>query len=270
MAREQEVQEEREELRERIDGWMKVPLDLLGIALIVVVVVEFSADLSPGWESALSAVNWFIYAVFTLNFLVQFALAPFKGRYLRRNWLAAVSVLLPALRALRVLRAVRAAARSLRLVRMLTATNRGTRSLNRMLRGYQFGRVLGLTVAVIAVGAAALAYFETGGSQLGIRYGDALWWATAFVTTIGSDFQPGTVEGRIVATLLVVWGLGVFGFLTGAVASYFVGQDAAGGDVEDGTGEEIRDLRQEVAELKVMLGEALATKRTEGREERRS
>ena len=118
---------------------------------VVVVIVEFSADLSPGWESALGAVNWFIYVAFTLNFLVQFALAPFKGQYLRRNWLAAISVLLPALRALRVLRAVRAAARSLRLVRVLTATNRGTRSLNYMLRGHQFGRVPGLTVAVIAM-----------------------------------------------------------------------------------------------------------------------
>jgi len=270
MAREPGVQEEREELRERIDRWMKVPLDLLGIALIVVVVVEFSADLSPGWESALGVANWFIYAAFTLNFLVQFVLAPLKGQYLKRNWLAAISVLLPALRALRVLSAVRAAVRSLRLVRMLTATNRGTRSLNRMLRGHQFGRVLGLTVAVIAVGAAALAYFETGGGQFGTRYGDALWWATSFVTTIGSDFQPRTLEGRIVATLLVVWGLGVFGFLTGAVASYFVGQDAAGGDVAGGTGEEIRNLRQEVAELKAMLGEALAIRRAEGGEERHS
>ena len=155
-------------------------------------------------------------------------------------------------------------------MRVLTATNRGTRSLNYMLRGHQFGRVLGLTVAVIAVGAAVLAYFETGGGQLGTGYGEALWWAAAFVTTLGSDFQPGTVEGRIVATLLVVWGLGVFGFLTGAVASYFVGQDAAGGDVAGVTGEEIRDLRQEVAELKAMLGEALATRRAEGGEERRT
>ena len=94
------------------------PLRLHGRSVIVrnavvVVIVEFSADLSPGWESALGAVNWFIYVAFALNFLVQFALAPFKGRYLRRNWLAAISVLLPALRALRVLRAVRAAARSL-------------------------------------------------------------------------------------------------------------------------------------------------------------
>lgn len=112
MAREPEAQGEREELRERIEAWTKGPLDVLGISLLGILVVEFAVDLSPGWESALGAANWFIYAVFTLSFLVQLALAPSKGRYLRRNWLAAVSVLLPALRTLRVLRAARAAARA--------------------------------------------------------------------------------------------------------------------------------------------------------------
>lgn len=248
--------DEREELRGRIAAWMDVPLDLLGVLLLGILVVEFAADLSPAWGARLSTLNWFVYAVFTIHFFVQLALAPSKGLYLRRNWLAAISVVLPALRVLRVLRAVRAL-RGLRLVRLLTATNRGARSLSRMLRGHDFGRVLGLTVAVVAVGAGALVYFESNGARLGAQYGEALWWAVGFVTTIGTDFQPRTLEGRVVTLLLVVWGLGVFGYITGAVASYFVGQDNT-----DSTNAEVQALRREVAELRAMLTQALDGRRT--------
>ncbi len=66
-----------------------------------------------------------------------------------------------------------------------------------------------------------------------------------------------SLEGRVVTLLLIVWGLGVFGYITGAVASYFVGRDAAVGSLGDGgegtTVEELRSLRAEVAELRAML-----------------
>lgn len=251
MSAKADVDNEREELRERIESWTDMPLNLLGVVLLVALVVEFAADLSPAWRGRLDALNWFIYIVFTLTFFVQLLLAPDKRTYLRRNWIAAISVLLPAFRALRALRAVRAL-RGLRLVRVLTATNRGTRSLSRMLRGHQFGRVMGLTGAVVLVGAAALTYFEGRGA-----YGDALWWSMALVSTVGSDFQPESLEGRVVTLLLIVWGLGVFGYITGAVASYFVGRDAAVGSREDGgegtTAEELRSLRAELAELRTLL-----------------
>lgn len=248
MASETAMHEEREELRARIASWTEGPLTALGVVLLVVLVLEFAAVVPPAWQNELNAVNWFVYTVFAVDFVVQFALAPVKTRYLRRNWLAAVSVALPAFRVFRVLRAARAL-RGLRLVRVVTATNRGTRALSRMLRGSQFGRVLGLTVAVVAVGAAALVAFETDGTQFGARYSEALWWAVGFVVTVGTDFQPRTFEGRVVSLLLMVWGLGVFGYLTGAVASYFVGQDATA----TGPEREIALLRREVAELKSLL-----------------
>lgn len=239
---------EREELRERIERWMRTPLDVLAVALLGIIVAEFAQELPAEWRTVVSALSWFIYAVFTGYFTVQLLLAPDKAAYLRRNWLAAISVVLPAFRTLRVLRAARAV-RSLRLVRVLTATNRGTRALGEVLGRYRFGRVLGLTVAVTAVGAAALVSFEPAATAM--SYGDALWHTLALVTTIGSSFEPRTLEGRVLTVLLVVWGLGVFGYATGSVASYFLGR----GPKEDGASdlaelrEEVRELRRAVASL---------------------
>jgi len=51
-------------------------------------------------------------------------------------------------------------------------------------------------------------------------YFDSFWWAMVTGTTIGyGDVTPVTTPGRWVAIFLMVFGLGVFGIVTGSVAS---------------------------------------------------
>lgn len=255
-----DVINKREELRGHLARWMSIPLDLLAVALLAALIVDLTVELSPEWRARLDWLNWFIYFVFTVYFLVQLALAPDKVRYIKRNPIAALSVLLPAVRVVRVLRTARAL-RGLRLARALAATNRGTRTRGNLFSGHQFGRVLTLTVVVVLVGAAALLYFEepeaTGSFS---RYGGGVWWSTAFVTTVGSTFQPQTLEGRVITLFLIVWGPGVFVYITGSVASYFVGRAGA-----DRTSVELRELRLEMEELRDMLASALERPEVLGR-----
>ena len=46
------------------------------------------------------------------------------------------------------------------------------------------------------------------------------------LTSIGSQFWPATTEGRVLTVLLSLYGLAVFGYITAAFASFFVGRDA--------------------------------------------
>jgi len=52
---------------------------------------------------------------------------------------------------------------------------------------------------------------------------DAIWWSYVTITTIGyGDKFPVTIEGRIIAMLLMTVGVGLFGTFTAYIASIFV------------------------------------------------
>jgi hypothetical protein len=57
-------------------------------------------------------------------------------------------------------------------------------------------------------------------------YGGALWWAVVTVTSVGyGDQYPVTVAGRVVAVVLMITGIALFGVVAASIASYFVEQD---------------------------------------------
>jgi voltage-gated potassium channel len=52
---------------------------------------------------------------------------------------------------------------------------------------------------------------------------EALWWAVVTVTSVGyGDAFPMTAAGRVVAIVLMILGIGLFGILAAALASYFL------------------------------------------------
>jgi voltage-gated potassium channel len=80
---------------------------------------------------------------------------------------------------------------------------------------------------VTITGAAGMYRFELdapGGPGLA-DYGTALWWTAMLLTTMGSDYWPRTPEGRVLCLLLAIYAFAVFGYVTAAIAAYFVGKD---------------------------------------------
>jgi voltage-gated potassium channel len=53
--------------------------------------------------------------------------------------------------------------------------------------------------------------------------GDALWWGLVTVTTIGyGDIYPKTTEGRVLAGMLMLFGIGVVASMTALIAEYYI------------------------------------------------
>lgn len=245
--------EERWSTLEQLDEWLRAPMLLLSFAWLLIVVLELTA----GTSGLLETLGTAIWILFILEFLLRFHLAPAKGHFLKSNWLTLVSLIVPALRLFRafaVLRAARAL-RGIRLVRIVGTANRSMNALRKTLKRRQFGYVAGLTLLVLALGAAGMRSFEPAGEVEGgfTSYFHALWWTGMLVASIGTDFWPATAEGRILSSLLAVYGLAVFGYITATFASFFVGRDAeeAGGPVAGS--DEIAGLREEIRALRLAL-----------------
>ena len=255
------LDEERESLRAQLFDWLDPLMTGLGLVTLVLLLLEFAGDLTPRQAAWVERAQLAIWAIFAVEFAVQFTLAPRKLHYLRTHWLAAISVALPALRVFRALRAARAL-RSLRLVRLVGGTNRAMRALREILRGRQFGYLVALTLLVVAAGTAGSYVFERDQPGANIRtIGDALWWAACMVTTINNEKYAVSPEGRVLAVLMRVYAAAIFGLITANIASYLVGKRqeeaaAAAGTagvaaVPAAVAEELRLLREEVRLLRL-------------------
>lgn len=209
-----------------LDSWLQTPMIVLSLVWLVLVVIE----LTSGSSDLLQTLGTAIWAIFIAEFLLRLTLAPEKGAFLKSSWLTIIALVVPAFRMLRAVRVFRAARalRGVRLVRLVGTANRSMNALKATLRRRGFGYVGGLTLLVLVLGAAGMLNFE-GSAEVegGFRsYFDALWWTGMLLTSIGSDFWPQTTEGRVLTMLLSIYGLAVFGYITAAFASFFVGRDA--------------------------------------------
>lgn len=233
----QKLVRERWALLREVNEFLDKPMIALSFVWLVLMVLDLTEGLSP----ALTHVFNIIWVLFVVDFSIELWIAPHWSSYLRKNWLTAISILLPAFRVLRLFRvfqAVRLArfGRSLSLIRLLASVRRGMKLINLTLARRGFGYVLALSLIVIFVGSAGMAYFESGQAlqEAGIRgvtglnsYGEALWWTAMIMTTMGSDYWPKTLEGRILGWLIAMYAFTVFGYITATLASMFIQTDRA-------------------------------------------
>jgi voltage-gated potassium channel len=204
------------------------PMLILSGLWTALLVLEFTRGLPP----PLQTLNDAIWVAFVVQFALEFAAAPGKRLYLRKRWVTALSLVLPAFRLLRLVRVARiarlgGAARGLRLARLLGAMNRGMRALALVFRRRGLGYLVLLSVLVALTGAAGMYRFELDapGGPAFADYGTALWWTAMLLTTMGSDYWPRTGEGRLLCLLLSIYAFAVFGYVTAAIAAFFVGRD---------------------------------------------
>jgi len=155
---------------------------------------------------------------------------------------------------MRVLQTTRAV-RGLRLLRVLTRTNRSMQLLAENFKRRGFGYVVLLTTIATFSGAAGMYAFEQEAPNAPgfSSYGNALWWTAMLMTTMGSDYIPQTVEGRILFFLLALYAFAVFGYVTATLATFFIGQDADNDEAEIVGAKSIDALRDEITALRTEI-----------------
>ena len=247
----EELNRERYELLQRLEGWLETPMLVLAFAWLVLLILE----LLKGERMLFYSLGMIIWGVFIVDFAVKLVLAPDKLAYIKGSWLTAISLLIPALRIFRIFRVFRllrlaSTGRGLRLVRVVSSMNRGMKALGASLSRRGFGYVIALTVLVTFAGAAGMYALEKEVPDGLSGYGESLWWTAMIITTMGSQYWPQTPEGRVLCVFLALYAFGVFGYMTAALATFFVGREADSDDAELAGAKQLAVLRDEVIALR--------------------
>lgn len=216
---------ERYRLVAEIEALLDGPATYLAIVFVVALAVELV--LGAQGLAVPQILTWLqlaIWGVFVVHFLLGITISPDRGRYLRTNWLTALSLILPFLRAFRALRAVRVL-RATNSLRVAAGFNRAARSLRVSLAWSKAGYAASIAGTAALLGSAALLMFEAEAPNSQITdFAEALWWATATLTTVGAASEPVTLGGRIVALLLMLGGLILLGYVAGVLAAVLFGR----------------------------------------------
>lgn len=219
--------------RERTDGFLLV----LAIGTLPFLLVEIKREELPANDRLLiDAVNVIVLFAFAADYVIELALASDRRSYMRHEWTSLLIVvtqglaILPylgpfgTLRALRGVRGLRAAAAVARLL----AVGGAAAAESRVYLRRNAGRIaLGVAGMTWLTAAAAFTLAEDVGNDGRLSsFFDALWWATATITTVGyGDVFPVTTAGRLVGGLTMVVGISTFAIVTAKVAEWLVRGD---------------------------------------------
>ncbi|WPD24806.1 MAG: ion channel [Candidatus Electrothrix aestuarii] len=95
---------------------------------------------------------------------------------------------------------------------------------NRLKRLYLFFQrenllyLLGLILGMILCSSALIAFFEEK-----LSFSDGVWWSIVTLTTVGyGDISPATPAGRILAVVIMFFGIGLLGTLSAGLASILI------------------------------------------------
>lgn len=219
----------------------------LSLYALGAVAAQATLPLDGGTRAILDYADYAVCALFLLDFFLSLRRAGDRLRYLATwGWLDLLSSI-PAVDAARWGRIGRVV-RVFRVLRALRATRALTAAVLRRRAENAFLAASLVAILLVVFSSIAILEFERHGASNIRSAEDAIWWSVATITTVGyGDRYPVTPEGRLVATVLMCAGVGLFGMLSGFLAAWFV---APGEESQDS---ELAALRQEVAALRASI-----------------
>jgi voltage-gated potassium channel len=241
----------RSDSEERLTRALEWPMALLALVMIPVLLVDDGAT-TPRAHAIALTLNWIVWLGFCGEFVVRAYVSTDRGTFVRRAWFDLLIIIVSppigvpeSMQGVRVLRALRL----LRVFRAAAILTIGLRAAKRVLAHRQFHYVFVVALGVIVVGALGLFVVERHQND-GVRtFGDALWWAVTTATTVGyGDVYPKTGEGRMIAVVLMLTGIGLVGVFTATIASAFT----------HSRDDEIAKLHKKMERLETKLDQVLA------------
>lgn len=162
-----------------------------------------------------ACISYLTWAIFALDYLIQLKLAPDNVKFFKTHIFELLLVVVPFFRPLRALRA------------LVFTTQASIRSKKALIQSIPLVMTGAAILMIIIMGAAVLDIERNApGSNIHTPM-DALWWGLVTITTIGyGDKFPVTTEGRLVAGILIIFGVAMISTLTASFAAWILTEHA--------------------------------------------
>jgi voltage-gated potassium channel len=223
---------------------------VLGATLLLIPAFIIQADAgSHAWLTVAYTINWVVWGLFLIEFVLVMFVAERKGAALRAHWLdvALIIITIPLVSAfiagLRFLRL----ARLLRLLRAATIVTRALQAERSLTSATVLRLVALITLFLVVIAGATQAAVDTKDFP---TFWDGVWWSVETVTTLGyGDLYPTSVAGRMIAIVVMFLGIGFISVLTATIASHFVTSDTGSSEVMA----KLDRIEAELADLKARM-----------------
>ena len=203
-----------------------------------------STRIQEPYDGYLNILQLILWGLFAADYCIRLYLAPRRLYFITHNLMNLAIVLLPAWRIVSFLAMI-----------YMTA-NRQYKRLSELAV-----KLFGYTAIFIIM--FALAIYSVESSEPGAMIRDlptAYWWMFTTLATVGyGDVYPITGIGRVIAVVVMLYGVGMVAVATGALASWII--EKIGGREEQeypATKADVDDLRQEISELRALLAREYA------------
>lgn len=194
---------------------------ICSLVVIIMTLMQLMLNLNPFINHVFDVLDIFIWLFFLVDYIRRFSQSKNKKAFVFENKIDLLTII-PYFSALRLLRVIRITKvlplfRFIRVIRITAMLSNLSKQLGCFFKTNNFHYVAGLTLIVIILGAGSLSLVE------GISFQDALWWCIVTVTTVGyGDLVPKTGFGRVIASLVMISGIGFLGVFTGTISTYFL------------------------------------------------
>jgi voltage-gated potassium channel len=207
--------------------------------------IEHVIPIDKETKEIIDIVDVAVCAVFFVDFIFNMVRAPSKWRYFFKwGWIDLLSSI-PNIDILRLGRASRIL-RIFQILRGLKATKiLASFILERRKQGAFLAAAL-TSFLLIIFSSIAILHFEKEVPSANIMTAeDAVWWAVVTMTTVGfGDKYPVTFEGRVVAMVLMIAGVGLFGMFSGFIAAWFISPEKLCQE------DELQTIKKDIQEIK--------------------
>lgn len=204
-------------------GFLNLLIIVLSIYVLLALMLDTFLRLPAEVSKVLNYTDNIICAVFLFDFVKRFSQAKNKLKFMQWGWIDLISSI-PTFDFMRVGRVFRL----IRLFRILRAFRSTKHLVQHIFRRRTKGTLTAATVIAILMiifSSIAILQVETDSNSNIKTAEDAIWWAYVTITTVGyGDKFPVTIEGRLIATMLMTVGVGLFGTFTAYLASWFIGE----------------------------------------------